>query len=132
MISSFWNNIAQSDPMIVTSGMTDGLHRAIHLRNVLNRGDLQGLIIETLTKVAAPGASKNLRVYYAFSMKENRDPAQLLTAATYQDLALDSGGVGTRRSYSLPINYMGGDYLHIWFTADAFSPITSQQELDVT
>ncbi len=132
MISSFWNNIAQGVQILISSGDTSAKHQAINLRDVLNRGDLVGIILETITKTAAPGSSKNLRVYYAFSMYENRSPTELATGAAYQDCALDTGGAGTRRSYSLPINYMGGDWLHIWFTADTFSAPTSQLELDLT
>ncbi len=104
----------------------------IDLNTVFNRGELVGLLIETVTKVAAPGTAQVISVFYAFANRTDRTPAQLATAAAQYDLALDTGGVDTRCVYNLPIVYQGGRYLHVWFTSTAFTDPTSQQEIDLT
>ncbi len=135
MISTLWNNLRTPSPgvqILIGSGQTQVKQQTINLKNVRNRGDLAGLLIESLTKVSAPGSSKTISVFYAFSNNANRVPAELATAAAQFDMALDTGGAGTIRVYSLPISYQGGDYLHIWFTSVAFTDPTSQQEIDLT
>lgn len=132
MISTFWNNVARSEQLLISSGDTLAKHQAINLKNVRNRGELVGILLETMNKVATPGSSKTLTVYYAFSNKENRTPTELATGAASQALDLADAAAGTIRSYSLPISYQGGDYLHIWFTASTFSTPTAQLELDLS
>ncbi len=133
MISSFWTNIAPPEDaaqILIASAQTQVKQQVIDLNKVFNRGELVGILIETLTKVAAPGAADlAISVFYAFSMRSDRTPAQLATAAAEYEMLLDAGGVGTLRSYSLPIVYQGARYLHIWFTSDTFTNGTSQQEL---
>lgn len=132
MIGTLWNNIAQRIQILINSGDQSSQHQAVEASTVYNRGELVGILLETLTKNAAPGSAKNLRVYYAFANRDNISPAELLTAAAYQDCALDTGGDGTRRVYALPINYQGGHWLHIWFTADTFTNASCQLELSLT
>ncbi len=133
MISSFWTNIAPPEDatqILIASNQTQVNHQVIDLNTVFNRGELVGLLIETLTKVIAPGAADlGISVFYAFSMRSDRTPAQLATGAAEYEMTLDAGGVGTLRSYSLPIVYQGGQFLHIWFTSDTFTNGTSQQEV---
>jgi hypothetical protein len=134
MIGTIWSNIHTPKPgvqILVGSAETQVDQQVIDLNTVFNRGELVGLLIELVTKVAAPGTDKNLTVFYAFSDYADRTPAQLATAAgDGYPMPLDTGGVNTRRSYSAPIIYQGGRYLHIWFTADTFDG-GSQQEVDL-
>ena len=134
MIGTFWNNIRTPVPgvqIILGSGQTQVKQQTIDLQTVYNRGELVGILIETLNKIAAPGASKDLTVYYAFSNNENRVPDELATAAASQACTL-ANVAGARRTYSLPISYQGGRYLHIWFTTVAFTDVSAQVELDVS
>lgn len=135
MISTLWNNLFTPKPgvqILIGSGQTQVKQQTIDLNTVFNRGELVGLLIESVTKVAAPGTAKTVSVFYAFSNYENRVPAELATAAASYDMTLDTGGENTRRTYSLPIVYQGGRYLHIWFTSVAFTDPTSQQEIDLS
>lgn len=132
MISTLWNNIARGEQLLISSGDTLAKHQVINLKDVRNRGELVGILLETLTKVATPGSSKTLTVFYAFSNKANRTPAELYYAQASQALDLADAAAGTIRSYSLPIAYQGGDYLHIWFTASTFAGPTVQIELDLS
>lgn len=133
MIGTFWNNIARNEQILISSGDTLAKHLVIDLRTVYNRGELVGILLETLTKVATPGASKTLTVYYAFSNKDNRSPTELSLAAASQELNLADAAAGTIRSYSIyPLVYQGGQYLHIWFTASTFATPTAQLELDLS
>lgn len=133
MISTFWNNLSQSPgvQILIGSNQSQVQQQTIDLNSVYNRGELVGLLLEVLTKVAAPGASKNLTVYYAFSNFQNRVPTELATAAANQACEL-ANSANVRRTYSLPIVYQGGRYLHIWFTTDAFTDPTAQVELDLS
>lgn len=135
MIGTIWSNIHTPKPgvqILIGSAETQVDQQVIDLNTVFNRGELTGLLIELVTKVAAPGTDKNLTVFYAFSDYADRTPEQLATAAgDGYVMALDAGGVGTRRTYAAPIIYQGGRYLHIWFTADTFTDVTSQQEVDL-
>jgi hypothetical protein len=132
MISTFWNNVARGQQLLILSGDTLAKQQVINLKDVRNRGELVGILLETMNKVASPGSAKTLTVFYAFSNKENRTPEQLTPAAGSQVLNLEDAAAGTIRSYSLPINYQGGDYLHIWFTASTFTTPTAQLELDLS
>ena len=134
MISTFWNNVARNEQLLISSGDTDAKHQVINLKNVRNRGELVGILLETMNKVATPGASKTLTLYYAFSNKENRVPAEFDSTNGYASVALNlpNAAAETIMSYSLPINYQGGDYLHIWFTASTFATPTAQLELDLS
>lgn len=131
MISTFWNNIAQGTQILIGSNQTQVKQQTIDLNTVYNRGELVGILLEVLTKVAAPGSPKNLTVYYAFSNYENRVPAELDTAAANQACVLANSS-GVRRTYSLPVSYQGGRYLHIWFTTDSFTNASAQVELDLS
>ena len=132
MISTLWNNIAANEQILIGSNQSLVKHRAINLKTVRNRGELVGILLEITTKVASPGSSQTLDVYYAFSNKENRTPAELYYAQANQQLELADVAAGTIRAYSLPINYQGGDYLHIWFTSSAFGDASAQLELDLS
>ncbi len=135
MISAFWNNIRTPSPgvqILIGSNQVQVKQQAIDLNTVFNRGELVGILIETVNKVAAPGVSKNVNVFYAFSNYENRVPAELATAAAEYAMALANSGAGTRRTYSLPIIYQGGRYLHIWFTSDTFTDGSAQVEIDLS
>lgn len=132
MIGNFWNNIGNGTQILIASGDTLAHLQVIDLQTVYNRGELVGLAIDLLTKVASPGSGKKVTVFYAFSTKGNRTAAELYYAAASQDLTLDSGGAGTSRGYTLPINYQAGRYLYFWFTADAFTDPTAQLEADIT
>ncbi len=138
MISSFWNNIHTPNndtglgaQILISASQTQVNQQTVDLNTVQNRGELVGLLIESLTKVAAPGSSQVISVFYAFTNKPGRTPAQLATAAAQYDMPLDTGAAGTLRTYNLPIVYQGGRYLSFWFTSTAFTG-GSQQELDVT
>lgn len=132
MIGTLWSNLSRLINRKIVVGSNQSLVEQItvDLQTVLNRGELVGIFLETLNKVAAPGAAKDLTVYYAFSQYANRVPAELATAAASQACTLDNSATA-RRDYSLPINYQGGRYLHIWFSAPAFTDPTAQVELDV-
>lgn len=135
MIGTLWNNIHTPKPgvqILIGSDESQVEQQVIDLNSVFNRGELVGILIETVTKVAAPGTDMGVTVFYAFSNYSDRTPAQLATAAAEFEMLLDTGGVGTRRTYSLPIVYQGGRYMHIWFTSDAFTDPTSQQEIDLS
>lgn len=132
MIGTLWSNLSRPINRKIVVGSNQSLVEQItvDLQTVLNRGELVGIFLETLNKVAAPGAAKDLTVYYAFSQYGNRVPAELATAAASFAATLDNSAAA-RRDYSLPINYQGGRYLHIWFSTPAFTDPTAQVELDV-
>lgn len=120
MIKTIWTNLRPPDgspPVVLTIGAAGGtglLQQAIDLGTVYNRGELAGVELEVLTNSVAPGATKNLTVYYAFSSHDNRTAAQLATAAASQVAELPNSAA-TIRSYMLPMNYQGAQYLHVWF-----------------
>lgn len=130
MISSFWNNIANGTQILVGSGESAAHLQRIDLNSVYNRGELVGLLLETVTKVANPGAGHTLSVFYAFSDSPNRIPEQFPTPGQL-DCAVANAGVGTVRSYGQPIVYQGGRYLYIWFTASTFGDTSAKLELDL-
>jgi hypothetical protein len=135
MISILWNNISTPKPgvqILIGSNQVQVKQQTIDLNTVFNRGELVGILIETINKVASPGAAKNITTFYAFSNYENRVPAELATAAGSQVMELPNSAAGTRRTYSLPIVYQGGRYLHIWFTSDTFTDASAQAEIDLS
>lgn len=132
MIGSFWNNLASDTPIIISSADTLAHLTSIEVQSVYNQGELIGILIDLINKVINPGAGKKITVFYAFSNKKNRTAAQLFYAGASQDLTLDDLAPGNVRGYSLPINYQGGHYLYIWFTADTFTNGTAQLEVDMT
>lgn len=132
MISTYWNNLQKKVQILIGSNQSLVKQQTIDLNTVYNRGELVGILLETVNKVAAPGVSKDLTVYYAFSNYENRTPAELATAAASQACTLPNSAAETRRTYGLPISYQGGRYLHIWFSTAAFTDASAQVELDLS
>lgn len=126
MIKTLWNNLRPPDgsaPVALTIGATGGsglLQQVIDLATVYNRGDLAAIELEVKTGVVAPGASKDLTVYYAFCSKDNRTSTQLSTAAASQVCTL-ANAADTIRVYSLPVDYMGAQFLHVWFDCSSLT-----------
>lgn len=131
MIDTFWSNLNEGVQILLGSNQVLVKQQTIDLRKVLNRGELVGILLETINKISTPGGAYDLTVYYAFSNYANRVPDELATAAAYQACTIPNAAVGTRRTYSLPISYQGGHYLHIWFTMPVLTTTTAQLELDL-
>jgi len=126
MINTLWFNLRPPDgtapvPLsIAAAGGTGLLQQSIDVATVYNRGELAGIELEVIANGVAPGSSKTLTVYYAFSSYRNRNVAELATAAASQAITLDNTA-SARRCYSLPIVYQGAAYLHIWFDLTALA-----------
>lgn len=133
MINTLWFNLrppngdAPTRLQIPASGGTGFLHQIVPVATIYNRGELAGIEIELVANGVAPGASKTVTVYYAFSSYDNRNVVELAPLAASQ--VLDVANVASaRRSYVLPILYQGAAYLHIWFDATA---LAAGSELDL-
>lgn len=122
MLNTLWFNLKKPDGQapevlqIAEAGGTGLLHQIVPVATIYNRGELAGIEIELVANAVAPGASKTVTVYYAFSSYDNRNITELSPLAASQ--VLDVANVASaRRSYVLPILYQGAAYLHIWFDA---------------
>lgn len=126
MINTLWFNLKKPNgdpPAVLTipaSGGTGLLQQTIDCGTVYNRGELAGIELEVIANAVAPGSSKTLTVYYAFSSYANRNVAELATAASSQAITL-ANTASVRRSYSLPVVYQGAQYLHVWFDCSAMA-----------
>ena len=126
MIKTLWTNLRPPDGTapyaltIAAAGGSNLLQQVVDLATVYNRGDLSAIEVEVITNGTAPGATKDLTVKYAFSSYDNRNTTELSTAAASQALTL-ANAANARRSYSLPVTYMGAQYLHIWFDCVALA-----------
>lgn len=127
MIKTFWDsaqdelNNALKTPIIIDAvGGSNLQPQVIDLAKVQNRGDLSAIELEVTTVAVAPGASKNLTPKYAFSSVGNRTPTELSTAAASQACEL-ANSLGVLRTYSLPVSYMGAQFLYLWFDCDALT-----------
>lgn len=82
--------------------------------------------VEVLTNATAPGSSRTLTVYYALAGKAGLTAAELATAASNQVCDLPNASA-TKRVYTLPVVYISGRYLYLYFdhtARDAGSTLT--------
>lgn len=132
MIGNLWNNIAQGTRILIASADSGAHLQCVDTRIVYNRGELIGMILGLLTKVANPGTGKTATLNYAFSNKTGRTVAELQYSKAQQVLTLADAVAGTYREYAVQFLYQGGQYLYFWFDADAFTDPTAQLEVDAT
>lgn len=126
MINTLWFNLKKPDgsaPVVLAipaAGGTGLLQQIINCATVYNRGELAGIELEVIANGVAPGAAKTLTVKYAFSSYDNRNVAELATAAASQAITLENTA-SVRQCYSLPVVYQGAQYLHVWFDCSALA-----------
>lgn len=126
MINTLWFNLRPPDgaaPEVMSIAQAGGnglLHKVIDCGTVFNRGELAGIELEVIANGVAPGSTKTLTVYYAFSSYDNRNVDELATASDSRAITL-ANTASVRRSYALPIVYQGAKYLHVWFDSSALA-----------
>lgn len=70
--------------------------------------------ISILNNATAPGAARTVTAYYALASVGTYTAAQMATAASSQVMAVENTASVTR-VYTLPVIYMSGRYLYLWF-----------------
>jgi len=70
--------------------------------------------ISILNNATAPGAARTVTAYYGLASVGTYTAAQMATAASSQVLAVENT-VSVTRVYTLPVIYMSGRYLYLWF-----------------
>jgi hypothetical protein len=120
----------------ITFSITDATSQTgVHLQTIDLQGALSGTYnardrvaveVEVVTNGTAPGASRTLTVYYGLSARSSLTAAEMATAASNQVNDLPNAA-NTTRIYTLPVVYISGRYLYLWFdhtARDASSELT--------
>lgn len=90
------------------------------------RGDAISVELEVLTGATAPGASRNITVYFGFSNLSTYSATEMATSVENLEIDLVNSA-STKQVFSLPVVFVGGRYLYVWFdhsARDAGSTLT--------
>lgn len=122
MIKTIWDNVKNGVRLLINndSAETGILIQGIDVGDVYDPGNMVAVELEVLTNGTAPGSTKNLTIYSAFSSSGSKQPAELATAADSLVCVL-ANAANVRRVYMMPVYYISARYLYVWFDHDALS-----------